>query len=75
MVPMKNSDYIIEQYRGKKLVRVFTPSGDPARPWTMIAGGRTYRRTSGWVLSKILPTLEDSSPFRTRAVPSRQASS
>lgn len=66
---MKNSECIIEQYRGKKLVRTFTPTDDQAYPWRMEANGKSYLRTNGWVLSKILPTLVDGSQFRTRVVP------
>lgn len=29
---VKNSDYIIEQYRGNKLLRTFTPSADKTYP-------------------------------------------
>jgi len=66
---MKNSECIIEQYRGDKMVRSFTPSGDKALPWSMNVNGKSYLRSSGWVLSKILPTLVDGSPFTTRVVP------
>lgn len=68
-MPMKNSDFIIQQYRGDKLVRSFTPSGDSTRPWRMDAGGKSYLRTNGWVLSKVLPTLVEGSRFTTKAVP------
>jgi len=63
---MKNSEYIIKQYRGNKLVRTFTPTEDKMRPWIMNVNGKSYLRTNGWVLSKILPTLVDESPFTTR---------
>jgi|LSQX01.2.fsa_nt_gb hypothetical protein len=66
---MRNSDFIIEQYRGGTLVRTFSPSGDNARPWRMDVNGKSYLRTNGWVLSKILPTLVDGSRFTTRTVP------
>jgi len=66
---MKNSECIIEQYRGDTLVRTFTPSGDETRPWSMNAGGKSYLRTNGWVLSKVLPTLVEGSQFTTRVVP------
>ncbi|MEL7668528.1 MAG: hypothetical protein AAGU73_10085 [Actinomycetota bacterium] len=66
---MRNSDFSIEQYRGDRLVRTFSPSGDAARPWRMTVGDKTYFRTSGWVLSKILPTLVEGSGFTTKAVP------
>lgn len=70
---MKNSECVIGQYRGGRRVRSFIPSGDPVRPWRMEVDGRSYLRTSGWVLSKILPTLEEGSPCTTRAVPGRGA--
>jgi hypothetical protein len=66
---MKNSECVIEQYRDGKLVRSFTPTGDPKLPWSMNVGGKSYLRTNGWVLSKILPTLVDGSPFTTRVIP------
>lgn len=66
---MKNSEYVIEQYRGDRLVRSFIPTGDQTWPWSMDVNGKSYLRTSGWVLSKILPTLEEGSAFTTRAVP------
>jgi len=66
---MKNSECVIEQYRGEKLVRSFTPTGDQTWPWSMNVNGKSYLRTSGWVLSKILPTLVDGSPVTTRAIP------
>lgn len=66
---MRNRDFVIEQYRGDALVRTFRPSGDPARPWRMEVNGKSYLRTNGWVLSKILPTLVEGSPFTSRAVP------
>jgi hypothetical protein len=66
---VKNSECVIEQYRGDKLVRSFTPSGDQTRPWSMNVNGTSYLRTNGWVLSKILPTLVEGSPFATRVVP------
>jgi hypothetical protein len=65
---LKNSDFVVEQYRAGKLVRVFAPSGDEALPWQMRANGKSYLRTNGWVLSKILPTLMDGSPITTRVV-------
>jgi hypothetical protein len=68
---MKNSECIIEQYRGDKLVRSFTPTGDQTFPWRMNVNGRGYLRTNGWVLSKILPTLVEGSPFTTRVVPNK----
>ncbi len=66
---MKNSECIIEQYRGDTLVRTFTPSGDETRPWSMNVGDKSYLRTNGWVLSKVLPTLVEGSQFTTRVVP------
>lgn len=66
---MKNRDVIVEQYRAGKLVRTFEPTGDPTHPWRMRTNGKTYLRTHGWVLSKILPTLVAGSPITTRAVP------
>ncbi len=66
--PMKTSECIIEQHRGGRLVRSFHPSGDDARPWRMHVGGKSYLRSHGWVLSKILPTLVDGSPVTTRVV-------
>lgn len=66
---MKNSECTIEQYRGAKLVRSFTPTGDPALPWRMTVNGKSYLRNHGWVLSKILPTLVDSSPITTKVLP------
>lgn len=68
---MKNSECIIEQYRGGKLVRSFTPAPDKAYPWSMRANGKSYPRTSGWVLSKILPTLVAESRFKTIVVPAK----
>lgn len=65
---VKNSDFIIEQYRRGKLARTFMPSGDSAFPWAMRVNGKVYLRTHGWVLSKILPTLADGSLVRTRTV-------
>ncbi len=65
---MKNSDFIIEQYRGGKLVRRFVPSLDSALPWAMQVNGRVYLRTHAWVLSKILPTLSDDSTVLTRTI-------
>jgi hypothetical protein len=65
---LKNSDFVVEQYRAGKLVRVFVSSGDNAHSWQMHANGKTYLRTSGWVLSKILPTLMDASPITTRVI-------
>ncbi len=66
---MKNSECIIEQYRGKKLVRTFTPTGDETFPWQMSVNGKSYLRNHGWVLSKILPTLVEGSRIETKAVP------
>ena len=66
---MKNSECIIEQYRGDKLVRTFTPTSDLTCPWSMNANGKSYPRTNGWVLSKILPTLVEGSQLTTRVVP------
>jgi hypothetical protein len=66
---MKNAACIIEQYRGDKLVRSFTPAEDPRYPWIMNVNGKRYRRTNGWVLSKILPTLVDGAQFTTRVIP------
>lgn len=66
---MKNTECIIEQYRGGKLVRVFTPTGDQALPWCMKVNGKTYLRTHGWVMSKILPTLMEGSLVTTKVVP------
>jgi len=68
---MKNSECIIEQYRGDTLVRSFTPTRDQTRPWSMNVNGKSYLRTNGWVLSKILPTLVEGSPFTTRVVPNK----
>jgi len=65
---MKNSECIIEQYRGDRLVRSFTPSEDQKYPWNMNVNGKIYPRTHGWVLSKILPTLVDGSRFTTRVI-------
>lgn len=65
---MKNSDCIIEQYRGNKLVRTFVPTGDASLPWRMCVGAKSYQRTHGWVLSKVLPTLVEGSPITTRVV-------
>lgn len=69
---MKHTDCIIEQYSGGSLVRTFTPTGNPRFPWSMAVNGRAYPRTHGWVLSKILPTLVDGCPVRTRVVPCEQ---
>jgi hypothetical protein len=66
---MKNSECVIEQYRGDKLVRSFTPTGDRSLPWRMNVNGKSYLRTNGWVLSKILPTLVEGSRFTTIVVP------
>ena len=66
---MKNSECVIEQYRGGRLVRTFVPTKDAAFPWRMKANGKSYLRTSGWVLSKVLPTLVEGARFRTIAVP------
>ncbi len=65
---MKNSDFIIEQYRGGKLVRTFMSSADSGLPWAMHANGKVYLRTHGWVLSRILPTLLDGSSVVTRTI-------
>ena len=65
---MTTRECIIEQLRGGRLVRAFHPSGDDARPWRMHVGGKSYLRSHGWVLSKILPTLVDDSPVTTRVV-------
>ena len=65
---LKNRNFVVEQYRAGKLVRVFAPSGDEGRPWQMSTNGRTYLRTNGWVLSKILPTLVEGSLISTRVV-------
>lgn len=65
---MKNSEFVIEQYRGTKLVRSFTPSGDETRPWRMDVGGKSHLRTSGWVLSKILPTLVEGAQISTKVL-------
>jgi hypothetical protein len=70
---MKNSECTIEQYRRGKLVRTFTPTTDESYPWQMNVNGKSYRRTHGWVLSKILPTLVEGSPFVTRVVPNTSA--
>ncbi|MBN2406038.1 MAG: hypothetical protein JXE06_10715 [Coriobacteriia bacterium] len=66
---MNYSECIIEQYRGDKLVRSFTPTGDQKLPWSMNVNGKSYLRTSGWVLSKVLPTLVEGSPFTTKVIP------
>ncbi len=68
---MKNSECVIEQYRGSRLVRAFKPTGDKAYPWSMRVNGKSYLRTNGWVLSKILPTLVEGSRFKTKVVPER----
>lgn len=65
---MKNSECIIEQYRRGKRVRTFTPTTDQNYPWSMHVNGKRYRRTHGWVLSKILPTLVEGSAVVTRVV-------
>lgn len=72
--PMKNSECIVEQYRGGKLVRSFSPTGDPVWPWSMNVNGKSYRRTNGWVLSKILPTLVKGSSITTKVVPNTKLS-
>ena len=72
---MKNSDCIIEQYRGDKLLRSFTPTTDEKYPWSLNANGKTYLRTNGWVLSKILPTLVEGSPFTTKVVERKMVNS
>jgi hypothetical protein len=69
---MKNSECVIEQYRGGKLVRSFTPTEDQSYPWNMNVNGKSYLRTSGWVLSKILPTLVEGSQFTTKVVLNKQ---
>lgn len=69
---MKNSDFIIQQYRGGKLVRTFTPTGDNTTPWSMNVNGKSYLRTHGWVLSKILPTLTVDSQITTRVLTNNQ---
>lgn len=66
---MKNSEFVIEQYRRGRLVRSFTPSNDETRPWLMDVNGKIYLRTHGWVLSKILPTLVDGSSITTKVQP------
>lgn len=63
---MKNSECTVEQYRRGKLVRSFTPTTDQSHPWIMTVNGKSYRRTHGWVLSKILPTLVEGSEIVTR---------
>jgi hypothetical protein len=72
---MKNSECIIVQYRGGRLVRSFTPSGDPAAPWLMNVNGKCYSRDNGWVLSKILPTLVEGSRITTKVVSSKPSAS
>lgn len=72
---MKNDECVIEQYRGEKLVRSFTPTGDPTWPWRMNVNGKSYPRTHGWVLSKILPTLVDGSPVTTKVIPEKRPGS
>jgi len=42
---MKNSECIIEQYRGDRLFRSFTPSEDQKYPWNMNVNGKIYPRT------------------------------
>lgn len=69
---MTTRECIIEQHRGGRLVRSFHPSGDDARPWRMHVGAKSYLRSHGWVLSKILPTLVDGSPVTTRVIPFRE---
>ncbi|MES2627139.1 MAG: hypothetical protein V4628_17765 [Pseudomonadota bacterium] len=68
---MKNSECIIEQYRGGKLVRSFTPTEDKNFPWSMNVSGKSYLRTNGWVLSKILPTLVEGSASTTKVIPTK----
>jgi hypothetical protein len=68
-VRMKNSECTIEQYRDGELVRTFTPTGDQTRPWSMNVNGKSFLRTNGWVLSKILPTLIEGSRYTTKVVP------
>jgi hypothetical protein len=70
---MKNSECTIKQYRRGKLVRTFTPTTDQSYPWKMKVNGKSYRRTHGWVLSKILPTLVEGSQFATRVVLNKSA--
>lgn len=65
---MKNREFVIEQHRRGKLVRSFTPTGDDSRPWRMDVNGKRYMRSHGWVLSKILPTLTESSIITTIAI-------
>jgi hypothetical protein len=72
---MKNREFIIEQYRGDKLVRSFTPTGNDASPWSMNVNGKSYLRTHGWVLSKILPTLVEGSQFRTKVIADQRQTS
>ncbi|MDD2805600.1 MAG: hypothetical protein PHV33_08600 [Elusimicrobiales bacterium] len=69
---MRNSECIIEQYRGNKLVRTFTPAQYKTCPWSMTVNGKSYLRTNGWVLSKILPTLVAGSRFKTKVVPDKR---
>jgi hypothetical protein len=69
---MKNSECLIEQYRRGRLVRTFTPTGDPTWPWSMNVNGKSYLRTNGWVLSKILPTLVEGSSVETKVVPKEE---
>ncbi len=68
---MKNSEFIIEQFRDGKLVRSFTPTDDPTWPWSMNVSGKSYPRTNGWVLSKVLPTLVEGSRVTTKVVPDK----
>lgn len=68
---MRNSECVIEQYRGNKLVRTFTPTGNKTCPWSMNVNGKSYPRTNGWGLSKILPTLAVGSCFKTKVVPAK----
>jgi hypothetical protein len=66
---VKNNECIIEQYRGEQLVRTFAPADNETYPWRMEVNDKSYLRTNGWVLSKILPTLVDGSRVTTRVVP------
>ena len=63
---MKLSECVIKQYRGGKLVRSFVPTGNKDLPWRMSVNGKTYLRTHGWVMSKVLPTLVDGSLVTTK---------
>jgi hypothetical protein len=65
---MKLDECIIEQYRGSKLLRSFEPSDDSSYPWRMHVNGKSYLKSHGWVLSKVLPTLVDGSHIASRVV-------